>query len=308
MRAPELSHINLNSLVALDALLDVQNVRRAAERIGVTQSAMSHTLRQLRALLDDQILVRSGNRMLPTPRARALEVPLRQALLQLQHLVERESAFDAASTNRRFTIAGSDAALVTVLPRLLAGFATRAPHAQLDVVPLAAASIARELESGEVDVALSPIFPDAPGLKRRSLAPTEFAVLVRADHPEVGAELDLDTYCRLPHALVAVTGRGPGLVDQALARVQRSRWVMLRIPYFLAAPAILLNTDMLLTIPRAAAERFAAEFPLRVLPPPVTLPTGTLSVGWHERFDRDPAGRWLRELLVEASGVDPETQ
>jgi DNA-binding transcriptional LysR family regulator len=299
MRVPELGGLNLNLLAALDALLDERNVRRAAERLGVTQSAMSHTLRQLRELFGDPLLVRSGNRMLPTPRAEAVRRPLRQALLQLQAVVGDEAEFVPATAQRRFTLAASDAAAMTVLPVLIARLAAEAPGVDLDVVPVDRAMLPAQLEAGEIDVALAPDGGEAPGVHRQGLYPTEFAVLARADHPGIGPRLTLDAYCRLPHALVVVTGHGPGLVDVALAQQGRQRRVALRIPYFLAAPVVLMGSDLLLTVPRDAAERFAERFALRVDDPPLPLPTGMVSMLWHERFARDPALVWLRALLCQ---------
>lgn len=303
MRSPDLGHLNLNLLVALDALLDTRNVRRAAERCGVTQSAMSHTLRQLRELFDDALLVRAGNQMLPTPRAESLVQPLRKALLAIEGVLKAEASFEPRTATRRFSIAASDAVAVTALPAFLALLAKEAPSVDVDVVPVERERAAAQLESGELDVLLVPVAPEGAGLRSRALYPTELAVVLRADHPAVGARLDLDTYCALPHALISVTGRGPGLVDELLAKRGRTRRIALRIPYFLAAPALLAHTDLVLTAPRKAAEHFARPLGLRVVPAPIPLPRGKISMVWHERYESDVASRWLRDAIVRATAA-----
>ena len=301
MPTPDLVLLNLNLLVALDALLAARNVRQAAVRCGVTQSAMSHTLRQLRALFGDALLVRSGNHMLATPRAESLEQPLRQALRTLSAVIDGEGPFEPATATRRFTIAASDGVVATALPPFLTLLAAEAPGVDLEVVPVNRAAAAGQLASGEVDVVIAPTPSTAAGLRSLALYQSEFAVVARADHPGIGAELDLDTYCRLSHMLVTLAGRGPGLVDEVLANRGLSRRIALRIPYFIAAPSLLVDCDLLLTAPRQVAERLAHQLPLRVFPTPFQLPRGTISIQWHERFDTDPASRWLREALRRAT-------
>lgn len=301
MRPPQLARVNLNQLVALDSLLELRNVRQAALRMGVTQSAMSHTLRQLRVLFDDPLLVRSGNRMLPTPRAEALVDPLRDALLRVQAVVGARGDFDPMTSTRRFTLAASDAATVVVVPRLLDGLDPTAPGLEIDVVMLEPSSIGRQLETGAIDLAITPAPADGAGLRARRLYPSSFAVLACQHNPEIGDRLDLETYCRLPHALVAVRDRGPGLVDSVLEQRGRSRRIVVRVPYFLAAPTVITGSLRLLTAPRDAAEYFVRHHGLRLLAPPVPLPRGHVSMVWHERFEHDPAHRWLRGRLVEVT-------
>ena len=301
VRAPELAHVNLNQLVALDALLELRNVRRAAERLGVTQSATSHTLRQLRVLLDDPLLVRSGNRMLLTPRAERLVDPLRDALLRVQAVLDARGGFDPATSTRHFTLAASDAATVVVVPRLLDALAEQAPGLALDVVTVERAQVAPSLEAGAIDLAITPVPSQAGGLQGGRLYPSSFAVLACQDNVAIGPRLDLSTYCRLPHVLVALADRGPGLVDRALEQRGRSRRIAVRVPYFLAAPAMITGSERLLTAPRDAAEYFVRHHPLRLLDPPLPLPRGEVSMIWHERFERDPAHRWLRARLLETT-------
>ncbi len=299
MASHELAHVNLNLLVALDALLQERNVRRAAERMSVTQSAMSRTLAQLRELFDDPILVRSGNSMLATPRASDLAAPLGHALRELGGLLEGPSGFEPLRATRRFTVAASDAVAVTVLPGLVEGVSRDAPNAGIDVVPVRRDGLLESMERGDVDLFIGAGVRASSCLLREALFPSSFAVLARAGHPAIADELDIDIYCRLPHAMVTVTGRGGGVVDSALARLGRSRVIALRVPYFLAAPPILASTDFLLTLPSEPARYFAGKFPLRVYDAPLPLPRGRVEMIWHQRYDRNPALVWLRQRVIE---------
>ncbi|MEZ4470296.1 MAG: LysR substrate-binding domain-containing protein, partial [bacterium] len=153
------------------------------------------------------------------------------------------------------------------------------------------------LASGAVDVAIGVVAPEAVGLLRLVLLRERFVCLVRTDHPEVGDRLDLETFCRLPHALISPSGRGGGVVDEALARLGRRRRIALRIRFFLAAPFALARSDLILTAPSRLAHELAATLPLRVVEPPLELPAFDLCLFFHERQRDDPGHRWLRELV-----------
>ncbi|MEM6930237.1 MAG: LysR family transcriptional regulator [Myxococcota bacterium] len=301
MRPPELAGINLNSLVTLDTLLATRSVGASARRLGLTPSAVSHALRHLRALLDDPLLVRAGNRMRLTPRAEALRVPLRNGLLEIEAAITQRAAFDPATSERRLRVAASDGIAVSLLGPLLRRLLVQAPHMDLDLVPLDRSRMAGDLEAGAIDVAFVPGSDPGQGLRQQTVRRTDFVVLVWEDHPEVGESMDLDQYCALPHALISSPAGGPGLVDEVLGGFGRRRRVAVRFPYALAAPAVLVGTRLVLTCPRGPAMHFAQTSAVRVLEPPLELPTGTLAIVWHERFDRAPALRWFRALVLEVS-------
>jgi DNA-binding transcriptional LysR family regulator len=290
----------VNLLVALDAMLREGSVTRAAARLGVTQSAMSHALRQLRELLGDPLLVRGTGGMVLTPRAESLAVPLRRGLEDLKLALRDEPLFDPAAARRAFTIATNDAVGLLILPPLLDLFGREAPGIDLDVTPGDMPRYAHQLETGALDLALGAAFDAAPGIRTRTLMAEQFACLVRADHPEVKETLDLATYVRLPHVLISPRGEGQGFVDAALEPLGLRRRIALRIRYFLLAPIVVARSSLVLTAPRRISEILAEAFPLRVLRPPLELSDFTIVMAWHERFDNDPAQRWLRRSVVRA--------
>lgn len=299
--APRLADINLNLLVALDAVLEEGTVTAAAKRIGVTQSAMSHSLRQLRELVGDPLLVRGAGGLVPTPRAEGLRVPIRRALLDLQHALRDPPSFDPATAQRRYALGAGDYIAYTVLPPLLE-HSTETPGLDLDVVPFAPDHVAR-LATGELDIAIAAFVPPSPGLCRQALLTDDFVCLVRRDHPKVRRRLTLRQFVGLPHVLISPTGSGSSPVDDLLAEQGLRRRIALRIRYFLAAPMVVARSNLVLTAPRRLAEVFARHFALEVYEPPVALSSFTLEQLWHERYDADPAHRWLRER-VQAAVVD----
>lgn len=298
MHDVDLTQVNLNLLVYLDMLLQERSVTKAAGRLGITQSAMSHNLRQLREIFGDPLLVRGRGGMQPTPRAEELRIPLRQGLTALRRTLEGEPAFEPATSSRRFVLAAGDAVAMLLLPPLLEQLQTTGPSVDLDVVPFDGRRYAAQLETGEVDLAVSAFFPDAPALRMKKLRPESFVCVVREDHPCVGETLDAATWAKLPHVLVSPQGTGgPGVVDRVLKKHGLERRVAVRIRYFLAAPMLVARTNLVLTVTRSLAEMFAKSLPVRLVEPPLELPTFSVGIGWHERVAKDPANRWIREQV-----------
>lgn len=297
-----LAQLGLHHLRALDVLLSTGHVTRAAERLGLSQSALSHTLAELRRVLDDPLLVRGPGGMVLTPRAEALGPPLRRALADLERALGGEARFDPGTARRRFVLSMGDSFAVLLLPTLVRLVGEQAPGVDLLVRPPPEGRATLGIEHHDADLALDVRPPDLPGLRTRALFEDGFSCLVRADHPAVGEILDLATWLSLPHALVSPVGEGPGIVDQVLAARGLERRVALRVPFFMAAPLAVASSDLVLTLPTRIAHRLASQAPLRILPPPLPLPTYTSSLVWPARLHEDPAHRWLRALVVQAAG------
>ncbi|MET0285443.1 MAG: LysR family transcriptional regulator [Polyangiales bacterium] len=308
----DLAQVDLNLLVAFDVLARERSVTRAAERLGLTQSALSHALRRLRELLGDPLLVRGQSGMVLTPRAEALVVPLRSGLLTLGRALHAQSAFDAQSARRTFTLATPDLFDVLVLPPLLARVRTEAPGVSLNVVSHGP-GLAQRLETGDVDFAVIPRVeqtrnapppPPPQGLLQTTLFRDGYACLVRADHPALKKRtFTLEHYLALSHALVAPRGEGLGQVDEALAERGKTRHIALRVPHFLGALAIVARSDLILTAPTVLAAVGGSG--VAPLPSPLPLPRHSVNLLWHERFDNDPGHQWLRDRI---GGVSRELE
>lgn len=240
--------------------------------------------------------------MAPTPRALALSTPLRRTLRELETLLRGGGELDLAAVRRVFVIATWDGISTTLAPGLLARGAREAPGLDFDIRPVPREGSPAGLEDGSIDLSIEVSPRDVPGLRTRALYDDEFVCLVRADHPDVGDTLDLETYLKLPHVLMSPQGDGNGVVDRRLAELGRARRVVLRIRYFLAAPLVVARSDLIVTAPRALAAGLLGVTSLRMLPPPLELPRFTTHMVWHERTESDPAHRWLRDAVVATCG------
>jgi DNA-binding transcriptional LysR family regulator len=302
MRRLDLANFNLNLLLALDGLLSQRSVTAAAKRVRVTPSAMSHSLAELRDLLGDPLLVRSGRGMVLTPRAEALVGPLHTLLLDAERLLRGGATFDPATTARRFVIAAPDFLATLLLPPLLDAIARDAPGTSLEIVPSARRGNAWLLETGDVDLALGAIVDEAPSIRRMDLCTEGFVCAARKGHPSIDGVLDLDSYVKTPHLLITLgDDAGPTWIDQALAKLGKKRYVVASVRYFMAAPLIIARSDLVLTGPSMLIHYFAELVPLQILRPPIELPTYPEEAYWHERFDEDPAHTWLRNLVKETA-------
>lgn len=315
-----LAGVDLNLFVAFDALARECNVTKAAARVGLTQSAMSHALRRLRDLFDDPLLVRGRGGMVLTPRAEALAVPLRSGLVTVHRALSEAPGFDPATARRSFRMISPDLFDVLMLPPMLERMSADAPAVDLTVMAIKTSGIAESLQTGELDVAVLPRFhepgsvpDDAPasGLVRRTLFRDRFVILVRADHPVLRTKngrrrktLSLPAYLKLSHAMVSTGGTGSGPVDRALERQGAQRRVGLRLPSFAAALAIVARSDLALTAPTGLARVAPPDPGVAILPPPLPLPEHSIDLVWHERFSNDPGHVWLRELMAEVARTE----
>lgn len=292
----DIRNLDLNLLKALDALLDERSVTRAAERLALTQPAVSGMLMRLRECFDDPLFTRAQRGVVPTLRALELAQPVKAILAEVSELLQPK-AFDAATAEMTIKIAATDYALRAVIVPFMAALRVQAPGIRVAVLPVNNEQLSAQFERGDIDIAL--ITPDSapPDLHARSLYDEEYVCLMREDHPlSAQTGLTLDSFCAKDHALVSyVGGNFKGVTDDALAAVGRSRRVTLSVCSFLVLPEILRVSDLISVVPR----RLTYDLPgLKVLPPPLAIQGFTKIVVWHERTHRDAGHRWLRELLL----------
>jgi DNA-binding transcriptional LysR family regulator len=291
-----LAGIDLNLLTSLDALLDERNVTRAAHRLGVSQPAVSHNLRRLRALLGDPLLVRTSAGMQATPRAIELRPAVRLALEAAEAVLQAAPAFDPARSERTFVLAMADQSALQLLPGLVDRIAAVAPGITLQLRPPPPEPTAA-LNEGELELMVG-VFRDAPaGIRTDVLWTEHFACVVRRRGPGTRGPFDLARYLARGHLLVAPQGRPGSIVDDLLARAGRQRRIAVVVPHFLVAPAIVATSDLVWTAPASLAQALAARYPLALRPPPLAIPSFAIAMRWHLRLDRDPGLAWLRAQL-----------
>lgn len=299
--------LDLNLLVVFDALMIERHVSRAAERLALSQPAVSNALSRLREALDDPILVRTSRGMEPTPRALELHAPLHASLAQIQHTLSTPARFEPGTAQHRFVIGASDYMEFLVMPPLVKALQEQAPGVDLSVRSLQLSAPEEALDSGEIDLAFG-YFPDLPKRLRQAHMFTEhLECAVRKGHPTVGESLTLEQYAALPHLYISSRRRNAGLVDEALARLGLSRRISVSVPHFLVAPFIIVESDVVMTVNSRIARTYARAMPIRVLPPPLELPDFRISMVWHPRSDKEAAHEWLRARLTQVCrGLETE--
>ena len=300
MPVARLSAVNLNLLPALDALLQECHVTRAADRVGVTQSAMSYTLRQLRDLLEDPLLVRGPHGMLRTARGEELAPRVRAALEQVERALA-PVAFEPSTSTRGFSIATADSTFCTTVLPLQRRLAVEAPGLRLRLSMLGLDPYQERLERGEIDVALGMGFSNQPGVHRVLLCEETYGCAVRQDHPTVGEELSVEQYAALSHVIVTrKTTLESTPLDRDLAEKGLERHIALQVPSFPLGLAAARTTDLLMSGPRRFLESAPASVGLRVLDHPLATRVFQVFMVWHARGHLDPANQWLRAQILQA--------
>jgi DNA-binding transcriptional LysR family regulator len=298
--------LDLNLLRVFDVVMTERNVTRAAERLAMTQPAVSNALRRLREATHEDLFVPSSTGVTPTRQAEALWPSVRAALGGLRDAFDPQ-AFDPEHDARSFTLAMADATAAVIVPALVRALDTRRAKVDLRFIPLASRDPRGLLEHGDADLALG-FFPElstelaAEGgdgaIRLERLWGCEYVCVMRRDHPlAVRRTLTLDAFCSAKHLRVSFAGRPRGFVDDALARLGRERHVMITVNQFHSAGCVVRQSDLLTVLPRSfvPATGFASELTCRALP--FELPGIDVALLWHRRHEHDAAQRWLRETL-----------
>jgi DNA-binding transcriptional LysR family regulator len=292
-----LNSLDLNLLVALDALLREANVSRAAMRIGLSQPAASHALQRLRDLIGDPLLVRSGARMELTPRALALRAPLAQALDQVRALFVPDD-FDAALSERRFRLMMPDLAVELLMPPLMEKITRIAPNVTIDVVPWRGPAIFTAEFARTIDMVIS-IGNAFKGFHRQLLYIDSDALAVRRGHP-VGTKLKTrETFLKARHVAVIIRGQNEDLIDGWLRAKGIERRIALIVPGYIEALHVAARTDLVAFVPRRLIGALAKQLALATVAPPLDPGIDEQFMFYPTRAQMDPGSIWLRKLMLQ---------
>ncbi len=296
----DLYGVDLNLLVAFDALMAERSVTKAGRRIGRTQPAMSAALARLRGLFDDQLFVRGQDGLHPTPRALELAEPLGRALEEIGRTLSFKQRFDAGAFRGTLTVGMQEHASMKLLPGLLTCLHQQAPQAKLDAKVFRSRNDALALlDTGEVDVTVSVPPQGAPGrIFTQPLFEERFVCVVRKDHSVAGKALDLETFLALQHLLVSPEGDRFGHVDTLLAERGLKRSLNVTVTQMYAAPPLVAGSDLIATLMHGVVETSGWAERLHVMEPPIVLAPCDYVMSWHRRNEVHPAQRWLRDCLA----------
>jgi DNA-binding transcriptional LysR family regulator len=305
-RTNNLRSVDLNLLVVLDALLSERHLTRAAERLHMSQPAVSHALARLRALLDDPLLVRGRGGFQPTARALELSRPLADALQHVRSVLGA-AVFDPASARRTFRLAMSDYGAAIVLPALIRRLRAEAPGIDLNVSYASRAAMTASVADGEIDLAFG-VFPQVPeSLRRETLFQERFVCALDPATLAAGSSLTLDEYLARPHVLVAAGDASVAMeIDTVLARKGLVRRIALRLPHWTVAASVIAGTDMILTVARRTFQRETAS-QLALRDPPFVIAPFAFEQIWHDRAHGDAGLTWLRAAVQRAARDDSGT-
>jgi DNA-binding transcriptional LysR family regulator len=304
-----LSRIDLNLFVLFEAVREEAHVGRAAERLNLSPSAVSHGLSRLRRLLNDPLFLRTPKGVVPTERAEELAGPIAEILAQARRVVATAEPFDPTTSTRRFTIGAPDGALAAILSPLLARLRKTAPSVDIgirQVLPLPGPVDAdrawsvglADLESRALDIAILPVDRVPPRFAIRRLFDEEFVIGMQKGHA-FARKPTLDRYCEARHLVVSMAGDPFGFVDKALAEHGRSRRLAMTVPNFMLALALVADSDLLAALPQSLLSRNTARFGLQSVPAPVPLPNFQISAIATRAALTDAGVAWLFGVLGE---------
>lgn len=292
--------LDLNLLTALDALLEEGSVAGAAARLHVTAPAMSRSLGRIRRTTGDQILVRTGRTMTPTPYAIAVRAQVHELLHQVQGVLAPSRELDLAALERTFTLRWHESLVAVGGPALLTSVRAQAPGVRLRFIGESSVD-AHELRRGEVDLEANANRPSAPDIRTENVGGSRLVTVVRPGHPLTRAgTLTARRYAAAEHVTVSRRGNLDNALDEALTRLGLSRRVVATAPTEATAFAFARDSDLVLSVPEATTRSAVTDLGLVVLPLPLELPAALVYLSWHQRYDTDSAHAWLRGLARDA--------
>jgi len=298
-----LRHFDLNLLIQFEALISEAHVSRAAEKVFLSQSAMSHALNRLREHLNDPLLVRTTQGLKPTDRALALLPQVRETLLTVERYLTPPEPFDPAKSQRLFRLACTDFFEAVTLPKLLEYLQSVAPGITIEVEMIGEYASMERLERGLVDmvVGMDTRHPIPNGLTLTRWQQQKLVCLAATNHKTVKQTLSMGAYLRLKHVVFSdLTIDSSSTVDEWLLEQGQTRQHIARTMDYIAAASIVARTDAIMTLPEEMAKQFSDMLPVKVVTPPKGIPALEMGIISHPLYEHDPAIRWLKSVLVAA--------
>lgn len=294
-----LRDIDLNLLVIFNQLLIDRRVSTTADKLGLSQPAISNSLKRLRTLLKDELFVRTARGMEPTPYALHLIEPIGYALSTLQNALNQRDSFDPATSERTFTLGVTDIGEIYFMPTLMAMLSSEAPNIKISTLRHNTGHLSDDMAAGNVDIAIGLLPSLTTGFFQRRLFKQRYVCLFRQGHPTARNPISLAQYKSLPHVGVTSTNTGHSEVDEWMIRKGILRDIHLHVPHFVAVGHILQSSDLIATVPERFAQKCSGPFQLETSPLPFKLPEIAINLFWHAKYNREPANMWLRQRIIE---------
>ena len=291
--------LDLNLVFVFDALLRYQSVTRAATALNVTQGAVSHALRRLRTFFNDSLFTRTATGIVPTPRALQLAVAVNEIASLVRRGLLNEAPFNPEQAGRTFSVALTDIGELAILPTLLAALRKASPGSALRTVQTQPNETHAMLEAGEVDVSIGSVSPGTGEIYRQSLYSESAVIVAHKSSMKRGEKMTLDSYCERPHVVVAPLLGKLSVFDSALARLGRTRRIVLTTQHHLILPLLLEQDPTLIgTVPEVLARAWQKRGTLKAYKLPFEFPPFEIAQYWHGRFHTDRQHTWFRNLIA----------
>ena len=298
MKSINLAAIDLNLLVAFEALITEHSVTKAAEKLQIGQPAMSSSLNRLRVLFEDDLFIRLGQQMQPTVKAKAIAPNILAVLHQIRQTIITSHLFDPLSSDRTFAIGSSDYTSLVIVPPLLEFSCQNAPLINFHTIGFEKDSVGELLEKGIIDIALG-VFPNPP--RQTLLEPIfeeHFVGIARQDHPDItNGTISLESFTKLSHALTTLRRDHSGAIDRTLQEQNLQRRIALITPHMLVLPFAIATSDMVAAVPQRLAITMAKACNLTIFELPIETKPWKVSMLWSILSDRDEAHQWLRSTI-----------
>ncbi len=293
------NHLDLNLLVALDVLLEEQNITRAAVRLHMTQSALSGILRRLRSYFEDDLLVQVGRTMAPTLLGKDLQIPVREVLLRIQTSIAARPVFDVAQSKRHFRIMASDYLINVLFAEVIHRVNAEAPHVTFELMSPSESAL-EMLMRGEIDLMIAPEQHIVAGHPSQLLFEEQHVCVVWEGNTQIREPFTLENYLELGHVAAAFgRSRTPAVEEWFMNQYGCKRRLEIITHDFNTLPHLLIGSNRVATMHSRLASLYAKLLPLRLLPPPVQLPVMREYMGWHRSLDSDAMLTWLRTKLLD---------
>lgn len=298
MHAMHIDELDLNLLAVMEAMLRERNVSRAAQGLGLTQSAMSHALNRLRQYFDDPLFIKAGLMMEPTPKAVGLREAVVEVMATVRQRILSEASFNPSTAQREFTLCITDMGELVFLPTLLKRLRKEAPGCTIRTLQVPAEQIEGLLATGEADLALGSYRTAPDGLYKQRLFMHSFTTIVHVSNTRVKQRIGLRLFEKTPQIVVTLSGKGGTAYDSVLEEKGVRRHIILRTPHFLIVPLLIeQQPDLIATVPLELAHVYARYGNVRAVAPPFELPSFAINQYWHPLFHHEPALMWLRDLI-----------
>ena len=303
--------VDLNLLRVFDAMMLELSTVRAGERVGLSQPAVSSALGRLRHIVGDELFVRDGNRMVPTPRALQLKEPVRAALQQMEAALVSAAGFDPATSQQTFVLLGSDYFSSLLMPRLAKQTVSEAPFVTLQMLDYPSGEVLRLLSDGFTDAAVDRELETPEWIAHKTLFRSYILCVAAKNHPVLkrhgikpGSRIPAEVFCEIPQVILSMDGGKTGTMDTALGDHGLARRVAMTVPHFQAVALAVAESPLLGNLPVHFAWHAARSLPLELYLPPYDPPKLGVCMYWHRRLDRDPANMWLRAHIERALALD----